>query len=65
MNYIIKKLLAKKYFYLQVGLMGLIEREWLATLSTLTEAEVEWEDFVPAARRLSAAFVVYATSGST
>lgn len=34
----------------KVGLMGLIEREWLATLSTMEESELEWRCVVrPAA----------------
>lgn len=39
---------------LTIGLMGLIEREWLATLSTISEEELLWTDFVPTARELAA-----------
>jgi len=38
----------------KIGLMGLIEEEWLATLATLERGDVTYEDFVPVARRLTA-----------
>jgi 5'-nucleotidase len=34
----------------KVGLMGLIEKEWLVTLSTIDESELEWDDFVETGR---------------
>ena len=37
---------------LTIGLMGLIEREWLATLSTISEDELCWRDDVEVAREL-------------
>ena len=39
---------------LTIGLMGLIEREWLATLSTISEDELCWRDDVEVARELAA-----------
>jgi 5'-nucleotidase len=39
---------------LTIGLMGLIEREWLATLSTISEDELCWRDDVDVARELAA-----------
>ena len=39
---------------IKVGLMGLIEKEWLGTLSTIDESEIEWRDDVEVARELSA-----------
>ena len=39
---------------LRVGLIGLVESEWLATLATLDVSDVVYEDFVACARRLSA-----------
>ena len=38
----------------KVGLIGLIEREWLATLSTIEESELDWEDDVAVAKELAA-----------
>lgn len=38
----------------KIGLMGLIEQEWLATLATIDEDETVYEDFVGCARRLAA-----------
>jgi len=37
----------------KVGLIGLVEKEWLVTLATINPSEVEYEDFVPCARRLA------------
>eukprot|EP00295_Goniomonas_pacifica_P048322 CAMPEP_0175908896 /NCGR_PEP_ID=MMETSP0108-20121206/6829_1 /TAXON_ID=195067 ORGANISM="Goniomonas pacifica, Strain CCMP1869" /NCGR_SAMPLE_ID=MMETSP0108 /ASSEMBLY_ACC=CAM_ASM_000204 /LENGTH=869 /DNA_ID=CAMNT_0017230955 /DNA_START=3 /DNA_END=2610 /DNA_ORIENTATION=- len=37
----------------KIGLMGLIEREWLATLATVDEEDVEYVDFVEEGRRLA------------
>ena len=37
---------------LQVGLVGLVEREWLVTLATVEPEEVEYTDFVVAAKML-------------
>ena len=38
----------------KVGLMGLIEREWLASLSTIEESELECSDFVAVGKELAA-----------
>ena len=38
----------------KIGLMGLIEEEWLATLSTIERDEVDYHDFVTVAKRLTA-----------
>jgi len=37
----------------KVGLIGLVEREWLVTLGTIDPSEVDYEDFCCCARRLS------------
>merc|ERR1719502_2019564 len=37
----------------KVGIIGLVEWEWMATLATIEEDEVDYEDFCDAARRLS------------
>ncbi|CAJ1391032.1 unnamed protein product, partial [Effrenium voratum] len=37
----------------KVGLIGLVEKEWLVTLATINPSEVDYEDFVPCARRLA------------
>ena len=37
---------------LQVGLMGLVEREWLVCLATVEPDEVEYTDYVTCARNL-------------
>lgn len=37
---------------LQVGLVGLVEREWLVTLATVEPDDVEYIDFVTAANTL-------------
>ena len=39
---------------LRVGVMGLVENEWLVTLATLDKDDVVYEDFVVCARRLAA-----------
>lgn len=39
---------------IKVGLMGLIEREWLATLSTIDESELSWRDDIEVAKELAA-----------
>ena len=39
---------------LLVGVLGLIEQEWIATLSSVREEDVVFEDYVAAARRESA-----------
>ena len=36
----------------RVGFIGLVESEWMATLATLDEADIEYEDFCACARRL-------------
>ena len=41
-----------RYFGLQVGLVGLVEREWLVTLATVEPEDVEYIDFVTAAKAL-------------
>ena len=38
----------------RVGLLGLVEREWLDTLATINTDQVEYEDYVTAANRLTA-----------
>ena len=38
----------------KIGLMGLIEEEWLATLATISRDEVNYVDYVDAGRRLNA-----------
>eukprot|EP00931_Biecheleriopsis_adriatica_P038098 TRINITY_DN2184_c0_g1_i1.p1 TRINITY_DN2184_c0_g1~~TRINITY_DN2184_c0_g1_i1.p1 ORF type:complete len:1777 (-),score=465.99 TRINITY_DN2184_c0_g1_i1:6-5336(-) len=37
----------------KVGLIGLVEKEWLVTLATIEPDEVDYEDFCPCARRLA------------
>ena len=37
----------------KVGLVGLVEQEWLVTLATIEPEQVEFEDFCACARRLS------------
>jgi len=37
----------------KVGLIGLVEKEWLVTLATINPGEVDYEDFCPCARRLA------------
>ncbi|CAE8582482.1 unnamed protein product, partial [Polarella glacialis] len=37
----------------KVGLIGLVEKEWLVTLATIDPDEVDYEDFCPCARRLA------------
>jgi len=37
----------------RIGIIGLIEREWLATLATIEEDEVIYEDFVKVGRRMA------------
>jgi len=37
----------------KLGLIGLIEREWLSTLHTLEPDDVDYEEFCPCARRLA------------
>lgn len=38
---------------LQVGLMGLVEEEWIDTLSTIDPADIIFEDFVDVGNRLA------------
>ena len=38
---------------LQVGLMGLVEEEWIDTLSTIDPADIIFEDFVEVGNRLA------------
>lgn len=38
--------------YLQIGLIGLVEWEWLVTLATIEPEEVDYTDFVSAAKEL-------------
>jgi 5'-nucleotidase len=37
----------------RIGIIGLVEQEWMATLATIEENEVEYEDFVTCGRRLA------------
>eukprot|EP00971_Amphidinium_carterae_P305192 6064500-Amphidinium_carterae.3 len=37
----------------KLGVMGLVEKEWLVTLATIDPSEVDYEDFCPCARRPS------------
>jgi 5'-nucleotidase len=37
----------------RIGIIGLVEKEWLATLSTIDEDDVVYENFVKCARRLA------------
>lgn len=37
----------------KIGFMGLVEKEWLDTLSTVNEKEIIYEDFVVVGKRLS------------
>ena len=37
----------------RVGLVGLAEQEWIATLTTVTEDQLDYEDFVTCGRRLA------------
>lgn len=37
----------------KIGLIGLVEKEWLVTLATIDPDDVEYEDFCPCARRLA------------
>ena len=40
------------YAVLQIGLMGLVEMEWIDTLGTLESADVDYTDFVEVGQRL-------------
>ena len=37
----------------KIGLLGLVEKEWLDTLATINPEEVEYTDYVEAARNLT------------
>jgi 5'-nucleotidase len=37
----------------KIGLIGLVEKEWLVTLATIDPSEVDYEDFCPCGRRLA------------
>ena len=37
----------------RVGLLGMVEREWLDTIATINSDQVEYEDYVTSARRLA------------
>ncbi|GMH75889.1 hypothetical protein TL16_g06902 [Triparma laevis f. inornata] len=37
----------------RIGFVGLVEKEWMATLSTIDEEDIIYEDFVSCAKRLS------------
>jgi 5'-nucleotidase len=37
----------------RLGFIGLVEMEWMTTLSTVEESDIEFEDFVACARRLA------------
>ena len=38
--------------YLQIGLMGLVEKEWIVTLATVEIGDIVYEDFVATAKQL-------------
>lgn len=38
---------------LRIGILGLVEYAWMTTLSTIEEEDIDYEDFVTCARRLS------------
>ena len=38
--------------YLQIGILGLVEWEWLVTLATIEPEEMEFIDYVTAAKDL-------------
>ena len=38
----------------RVGLLGLVEREWLDTIATINSDQVEYEDYVSSGNRLAA-----------
>merc|ERR1740116_390961 len=37
----------------RIGLIGLVEMEWLVTLATISPEDVDFEDFVTCAKRLA------------
>ena len=37
----------------RVGLLGMVEKEWLDTIATINSDQVEYEDYVTSARRLA------------
>ena len=39
-------------FFLQIGIVGLVEWEWLVTLATIEPEDVEYTDFVTCAKNL-------------
>lgn len=39
--------------FLQIGLVGLVEEEWLATLATIDQEDVTYLDFVSEGRKLA------------
>jgi 5'-nucleotidase len=49
----IKRTLPK--FVFQIGLIGLVEHEWIDTLATLDPEDVTFEDFVERGRELARA----------
>ena len=40
------------FILLQIGVMGLVEWEWIVTLATLEPKDVDYTDFVTTAKRL-------------
>lgn len=38
---------------LKIGVIGLVEEEWITTLSTISSDEIEYEDYITAGKRLS------------
>ena len=41
-----------KLFTTQIGIIGLVEQEWLVTLSALDADDIEYTDFVEAGKTL-------------
>jgi len=40
-------------YYVQIGLIGLVEKEWIATLTTVDPDDVRFLDFLEVGRRLA------------
>ena len=49
-------LMEKCYNYNKIGIMGLVEEEWLTTLSTIDPDDTDYEDFVSVGKRLANKF---------
>ena len=41
------------FIYFQVGFIGLVEEQWIATLSTINYDEIIYESYVAAGKRLA------------